>query len=184
MSNDSHDRGAARAVAQDLMDRQEHWKRVSGLFKHVLWISLLLCVVAHFLAHIPEVARLVPEGEFPVLRTWIYVVLMYAIAVPVLFAAMVVALSSYRPPHHALGKRLVIALSAVLMCALWILSPLAVLLMGHDAAGRAHLAYLAFTGHFIGTVLTGALLFYSVSIAAWLMLVGTVKLWSSPNKGV
>lgn len=170
-----------QAAARELMDRQVHWKRISVLFKHVLWISLLMCVLAHMLVDVPEVVRLVPDGEFPVARAWIYVVLMYVIAVPVLFAAMVRSLASYRPPQHALGKRLVIASFAVVMCALWILSPLAVLLLGPDAAGRAHLAYVAFTGNFFGTILAGALLFYSVAVAAWLTLVGVPRLWSSSN---
>ena len=180
MNDEFDDQPTKRISAKS---RQEHWDRISALFKHALWMSALAGISAELLMHIPVLSGLVRQNDPQLARTWVYVSLMYVIVVPLLFVRIAITLSKYRPPHHSFFARISVSFFMVVMCLVWILSPAALLKMGDAAIGRAHLAYLAFTQYLLGTILTGAVIFYCVAIAAWLIAIGNIKLWTSFDKG-
>lgn len=109
-------------------------------------------------------------------RAWLYVGLTYLIAIPVRFLLMRRLLTGYPVPWNPLGKRWLLGIFSLILCSGLILLPVMVLAIGEHVAGRGKGFYQLFIGSPIGTFLMGSVLAYGAAMAAWLLLVGTVRL--------
>lgn len=159
--------------------RDAQWRSVSRLFWLALGLSAALALAAEMLQRLQLLPPTVSTGVGALDRTWLYVGLLYLVAVPVLFLRMRGALAGYPVPWHPPRRRLLLGALAVVICAGLMLLPLIVLLAGADASGRGQSLYRLFVNSVVGTGLVGAVLGYGVAMAAWLLFCGTPQLLSA-----
>lgn len=156
--------------------RNAQWGKVSRLFRPAMAISVALTASAEALYRTGAYPHAIFDGGSADVRTWLYVALMYLIAIPVLFLWMTRLLAGYPMPWNPLAKRWLLGAFSLILCSGMILLPAIVLTVGDSAAGRGKGLYQLFTGSLLGTFLVGTVLAYGAAMGAWLLFIGTPKL--------
>lgn len=168
-----------KAFMSGINDRQQQrnaqWGTVSRLFWPAMAMSAVLVAGAEVLHRTGAYPQAMLDGAADV-RTWLYVALMYLIAIPMLFFRMRRLLEGYCVPWNPPAKRWLLGAFSLILCSGMMLLPVIVLSIGNCAAGRGRGLYQLFTGSLFGTFLVGGVLAYGAAMAAWLLLVGTPKL--------
>lgn len=112
-------------------------------------------------------------------RVMIDVALLYAVVLPVLLVRIFAALREYTVPTRALGDRLLFDVLAVASLPLIIALPILLLVMGPQAVGSAHAAYMLFAMSLPGMALGGSVLAYAAALAVWMLFVGMRRMMST-----
>lgn len=157
-----------------LQKREAQWKVVSAQLKVSVYLSIGAALTADGLARwVPSPIQLADDWGMEQ-QMVIYLSLLYAVVLPVLLVRMFNALREYKVPRRSLPDRLLFAVLAGATLPVIIALPALLLLMGPQTVGRAHSAYMFFTGSLIGTALGGGVMAYAAAIAGW-MLVGGMR---------
>jgi hypothetical protein len=156
--------------------RNAQWGSVSRLFWPAMAMSALLAAGAHVLHRTGAYPHALLDSAGTDVRSWLYVALMYLVAIPVLFFQMRRRLAGYPVPWSPVLKRWLLGAFSLVLCSGLMLLPVIVLTVGSSAAGRGKGLYQLFTGSLFGTFLVGTVLAYGAAMAAWLLLVGTPRL--------
>ncbi|MBM9912231.1 MULTISPECIES: transporter [Stenotrophomonas] len=156
--------------------RNAQWGGVSRLFWPAMAMSAVLVAGADVLHRTGAYPQALFDRSSADVGTWLYVALMYLVAIPVLFFRMRRLLVGYPVPWNPPAKRWLLGAFSLILCSGLMLLPVIVLTIGNSAAGRGKGLYQLFTGSFFGTFLVGGVLAYGAAMAAWLLLVGTPKL--------
>lgn len=163
--------------------QHSRWK---AYLYHYLAASLVLATTAHLtIEFVPGVRTwaenpLFEEGsatDTGRLRALIYLILGYASLVPIYFFKFDRLLRASPPPKKGLSDKIFLTLFGVIFLGAFVLIPFGFALMANVAAGRASVFVSSFTGSFIGLVIGGAFLLYSVTFGFWLLLRGIPRLW-------
>lgn len=156
--------------------RNAQWGKVSRLFWPAMGISAALTAIAEALYRTGAYPHAMFDGGSTDVRTWLYVALMYLIAIPVLFLWIRRLLAGYPMPWNPLAKRWLLGAFSLILCSGMVLLPAIVLTVGAGAADRGKGLYQLFTGSLLDTFFVGTILAYGAAMGAWLLIVGTPKL--------
>ena len=126
--------------------RNAQWGKVSRLFRPATAISAALTASAEALYRTGAYPRAIFDGGSADVRTWLYVALMYLIAIPVLFLWMRRLLAGYPMPWSPLAKRWLLSAFSLILCSGMVLLPAIVLTVGGSATGRGKGLYQLLTG--------------------------------------
>ena len=108
--------------------RNAQWGKVSRLFKPAMIISAALTASAETLYRTGAYPRAIFEAGSTDVRTWLYVALMYLIALPVLFLWMRRLLAGYPMPWNPPLKRWLLGAFSLVLCSGMIVLPAIVLI--------------------------------------------------------
>lgn len=107
--------------------RNAQWGKVSRLFKPAMIISAALTASAETFYRTGAYPRAIFEAGSTDVRTWLYVALMYLIALPVLFLWMRRLLAGYPMPWNPPLKRWLLGAFSLILCSGMIVLPVIVL---------------------------------------------------------
>lgn len=168
----------------DLAHANSRWK---VYIYHFLIASLLLAVTAHLTVELLPGAR--NWADSPIfeassgsaksrVRALIYLILGYGAVVPIYLFRFDRLLSPTPLPRKGMPDRIFLTLFGSIFLLAMVAFPFAFVLMSNVAQGRAGLFVATFTGSFLGLVINGAIILYSVTFALWLLLRGIPRLWT------
>jgi len=159
--------------------RDTQWKAVSAQFKVSVCLSIATAIAAEGLARWSQSSSMLGNAWDADSRVMIYVSLLYVVILPVLLVRIFAALREYRVPTRALGDRLLFAALAVATLPLIIALPILLLVMGPQAVGSAHAAYMLFAMSLPGMAVGGSVLAYAAALAVWMLFGGMRRMMST-----
>jgi len=159
--------------------RDTQWKAVSAQFKVSVCLSIATAIGADCLARWSTSPGMLGDAWGVGPRVMIYVALLYAVVLPVLLVRIFAALREYTVPTRALGDRLLFAALAVATLPLIIALPILLLVMGPQAVGSAHAAYMLFAMSLPGMAVGGSVLAYAAALAVWMLFGGMRRMMST-----
>lgn len=166
------------SMDSERQQRDAQWRAVSAQYIVSVYLSIAAALVAEGLARWPRSSSMLGDAWGAGSRAMIYVFLLYAVILPVLLVRIFAALRKYRVPARGVGDRLLFAVLAVATLPLIISLPMLLLMMGPQAAGNAHAAYMLFTRSLPGLAVGGSVLAYAAALAIWMLLGGMRRMFT------
>ena len=142
--------------------------------KIACFLSAIMSLLSEFIVrtdmklnYLGVISQTQSSGE---LRSWIYIILMYILAIPILILCLRSNLFyNHNLPNHSLQKRLKLTLLSLVILPVLSFFPLIFMLIGEDDYRIGGIYYL-FTTSFLGLLVIGSLLFYAASLGIYLFM--------------
>lgn len=165
-------------------ERNERWRAVSATFKFAIYLSAAGVIVSDIIARYVMSDDLFRHNDQEIVRAWIYISVMYALALPILCIIIFRSLYGYKYPDHKLADRIILTIFSLIFCPFLALAPVLLLLIGDSATGRSLAAYRAFSGTVLGLFMGGTFFVYVAAIMAWALLVYLPNIWIESPKDI